>query len=105
MQAGWLDDLTNWLRETLEGLLAALLEALQSFALFVVEMVMQVFATIVEAIPVPDFLANGLGGMFSFLPPEILYFVDLFNIPEGLALVGAGVAFRLLRKLLTLGQW
>jgi hypothetical protein len=32
--------------------------------------------------------------------------VSVFNIPQGLAMIGADVAFRLfVRKLFTLGQW
>lgn len=105
LQAGPLDDITNWLKRQWEAMWAAIWQLIQDAFYWCVEGVMDVFATIIEAIPVPEFLQNGLGGMFSFLPAEILYFVGLFRIPEGLLMVGTGVAFRLLRKLLTVGQW
>lgn len=105
MHAGWLDDITDWLRRQIVALWEALLGLIADTFYWVVEQVMDLFASIVEAIPVPDFLSSGLGGLFAPLPPEMLYFVDLFNVPQGLAMIGAGVAFRLGRKLFTLGQW
>lgn len=61
---------------------------------------------IVYKIPVPDFLGGGgMQTLFSALPSDVIYFVWFFGVPEGLALIGAGVLFRLTRKALTLGQW
>lgn len=57
-------------------------------------------------IPVPSFLANAsLQTAFNGLGGEVLYLVDFFGIPPALGAIGAGVAFRLTRKALTLGQW
>ena len=60
---------------------------------------------LLSAIPVPEFLDGGLQALFSALPNSLLYFVQFFGIPQCLALIGAGVLFRLTRKALTLGQW
>lgn len=61
---------------------------------------------IINAIPVPSFLASGgLRSVFSALPDSVTYFVWFFGIPEALLIVSAGVVFRLTRKALTLGQW
>jgi hypothetical protein len=105
MQAGWLDDITGWFKRQFEAIWNAILQFFTDAFSWVLESVLDIFADIVEAIPVPDFLSNGLGTMFGNLDPAVLYFVGLFRIPEGLAILGAGVGFRLLRKLFTLGQW
>lgn len=60
---------------------------------------------LLSAIPVPEFLHGGLQSLFNALPNSLLYFVQFFGIPQCLALIGAGVLFRLTRKALTLGQW
>ena len=64
------------------------------------------FSAAVETIPVPDFLQNySLDQLLSALPEPVVWILSQANLPEGLAILGAGVAFRLLRKLFTLGQW
>lgn len=62
-------------------------------------------SALITAIPVPEFLTNGLSYYLTFIDPSILYFLERSGFAEGLALLGAGVTFRLLRKLITLGQW
>lgn len=104
-QVGWLDDLTAWIKRQLEALWNAFLEWTEDAFAWTLESIMGVFADIVEALPVPDFLQQGLGVLFANLDPGILYFVGQFRIPEGLAMLGIGVGFNLLRKLFTLGQW
>lgn len=57
-------------------------------------------------IPVPDFFTQyGLQSLFNALPDSVLWFVQFFGIPQALGVFGLGVAFRLTRKALTLGQW
>lgn len=61
---------------------------------------------LVNSIPAPSFLTQySLQTLFSHLPDSVLYFVSLFGIPQALGILGLGVAFRLLRKAMTLGQW
>lgn len=61
---------------------------------------------VLSAIPVPDFIQSAsLQQLFNGLGPDVLYLIDFFGIQYGLAIIGAGVAFRLTRKALTLGQW
>lgn len=102
----WLTDITKWLGDALKKLWDALVQLWQDAFLWVFEQVLSAWAMLVEALPVPDLLTTySLGGLFAALPPEVLYFAGLFKVPEGLAMIGAGVAFNLLRKLFTLGQW
>jgi hypothetical protein len=106
MQAGWLDDLTNWMRDQVERVWNAFVEFIGDAIVQLFATLLDLCATLIEAIPVPDFIANySLGQFFSALPPEILWGVGQFNIGEAFAMIGAGYAFRLLRKLFTLGQW
>ena len=104
-QAGWLTDVTAWLKRQIEELWKDFLEWTQDAFAWLLENVLDVFADIVLALPVPAFLQYGLGGLFAGLDPSVLYFVGLFRIPEGLMMLAAGVGFNLVRKLFTLGQW
>lgn len=105
MQAGWLDDITNWLGDQIEAVWHSFMQLCYDFLLVIVETVGDAFATAIESIPTPAFLVNGMGAMFNQLDPAVLYFVGQFRMPEGLLILSAGLSFRLLRKLFTLGQW
>lgn len=101
----WLKELTDWIARQLTALWDAFVEFIGDTLLALVELVLETFARLVEALPVPGFLEVGLGQVFGNLSPAILYYVGVFRIGEGLLVLAGGVAFRLLRKLLTLGQW
>lgn len=61
---------------------------------------------LLNKLPVPEFLSQySLQTLFNSLPDTVLYFVGLFGIPQAIGILGLGVAFRLTRKALTLGQW
>ncbi|MDH5829713.1 phage coat protein [Luteimonas sp. M1R5S18] len=106
MQAGWLDDLTNWLRDTLGGLWDDFVEFMGDLLISALEALCDFFASLIESIPVPDFITQySLDGLVSQLPPNVLWFLGVIRFPECIALLGLGVAFRLIRKLFTLGQW
>ncbi len=47
----------------------------------------------------------GIGSLLSGLPPYALYVIGNIRIGEAMAIIAAGVAFNLARKLVTLGQW
>ncbi len=106
MRAGWLEDVTNWLRETLLAFWNAFVQFIKDAVVLIIESVLDLFATAVEAIPVPDFIANGSIGQFvSGAGETVLWAASTFKLAEGMALLAAGYTFRLLRKLFTLGQW
>lgn len=103
---GWLTDLTNWLVEQIQRIWDAVTEFFGDLIVASIEAVLDLFATIVEAIPVPDFIGNySIGGLLSNVGSDLMWIMGAFRIGEGIALLGAGYAFRLMRKLLTLGQW
>jgi hypothetical protein len=106
MQAGWLQDLTNWIGRQLTALFEAIVEFFGDLLVLLVESVLNLFAMAVEAIPVPDWVTtNSIGAFLNNGGDTLMWAVGTFKIGEGLALIGLGFGFRLLRKLLTLGQW
>lgn len=106
MNVGWLDDLTNWLREQLERLFNFLVQLVKDAILWLLEAMLDLGALIIEAIPVPDWMGNySIAGMLGQAGPTIAWCVTTFRIGEAMTIIGAAYAFRLLRKVLTLGQW
>jgi len=101
-----MDGLLDWLWSAIKAVFAALWDFVTDLFVALVGALFDLFAWIIQHIPVPEFLASAsLSGLFANVDPSILYFVHFFNLPACLGLIGAGVAFRLLRKALTLGQW
>lgn len=103
---GWLTDLTEWFRQQLQTLWDAIEEFFGDLVVKVIEAVCDFFATVVEAIPVPDWVTTySLDTLLGAAGPTIGWLVATFKIGEGLGVLALGIAFRLLRKLFTLGQW
>jgi hypothetical protein len=103
---GWLDQLVGWLKDALAWLFAGFLGLVKGFLMAVVHMVLDGFLYLVSLIPVPDFLAhNSIGSMLGSAGPVIGWLGSSLDFGSAMALIAAGYAFRLLRKLFTLGQW
>ena len=102
----WLSGLTDWFVVLFQGLWADALEFANDSWVGIFDQVLSLVASIVSSIPVPGFLSTySLSVLFSSVPPEILYFVVLLRFSEAFAIIGAGVSFRMGRKVLTLFQW
>ena len=71
------------------------------------DLFLSAIGALISSAPAPQFLTQySLQSLIGQMGSDILYFVSVFNIPQGLAMLGAGVVFRLfVRKLFTLGQW
>lgn len=93
--------------ESIEKFVADLWDDLAEFFtdLFVsiLSMVLGVIATVIEALPSPDFLFNYSVG--SYIHQDVGYFLAQSGFGSALAVVGAAYAFRFLRRVLTLGIW
>lgn len=89
------------------GMLADVFEFFLDLPLVILKGILDGVLYLLESIPVPSFLDGGgaLQSVFSALPNDVQYFVGFFGIQYALAIIGAGVIFRLTRKALTLGQW
>lgn len=95
----------EWLWGIISGFWSDFVEFVTDIPLIILDSVLSAIASILESIPVPDFISSGLSGLSASVDPGILYFIDQSGIAAALSLLGAGVTFRLLRKLFTLGQW
>lgn len=94
-------DFVDWIQD----ILAVLLGWLKGFVLDIFELLLMGIVYVFGLITPPQFIVNGLDGVFGALPSDITYFLAQSGLSQGLAIYGAGVSFRLLRKLFTLGQW
>lgn len=101
----WLQNAIAWLWSFVIGMAQYVLAALADLAVSIFSAFLAGLGALIAAIPAPDFLSHGLGSLFSALSPGVLYFLGVFQVPAGLAMIGSAVAFRLVRKAVTLFQW
>lgn len=100
-----LHDITQWFGDLFKGAFVAIFLLLQDIAVSVFTAFLDAMGTLLAAIPVPDFMSGGLSAFWVNLPGGILYILTATGAPQALAIIGAGFAFRLTRKLFTLFQW
>lgn len=100
-----LAEFTEWLLDVVGQFFEDLWELVQDAFLWVVQQITDAVLWVLEQIPVPDFVANGMQALFDGLPQGTLYILGQLSIGTGLAMIGAGYGFRMVRKLLTLFQW
>lgn len=106
MRAGWLDDLTQWLKDLLKTLFDALLEFLADWIIHMLKMWLELFYLVFSQLQPPDFLtSHSIGGLLGQAGPTIGWIASTFQLGTAFALIGAGYVFRLIRKAITLGQW
>lgn len=106
LYVGPIDTITNWFKEQFTALWNAFKDFLGDMVTTVVQGVMHLFLAALNAIGVPDFLTTyNLGTLLGQAGPTIIWLAGVMRLGECLLVISAGVAFRLLRKLLTLGQW
>lgn len=97
---------TAWLFGLFQSVFTALWDIVTDLFVAIAEIVFLALAATINAIPAPDFLAQySLGGLLSQMPDYVLYFVGSMKLTECFAVIGAGFAFRMMRKIFTLGQW
>ncbi|OIQ70860.1 hypothetical protein GALL_475250 [mine drainage metagenome] len=101
----WLESAVSWFVGIVWQALHWVLQGFMDVAIWVFGGILSAFAILINGISLPSFLQGGLGGLFTGLDPGVLFFIGAFGIPQGLALIGAGFSFRLIRKLVTLFQW
>jgi hypothetical protein len=97
----WFDSLIDWIKEGFQSLVDLLLE----LPLLVLDGILQAIASLVASIPTPGFLSTGLSSLVNGLPDSVLYLASQTSLASAFAIIAGGVAFRLTRKLFTLGQW
>lgn len=103
---GWLEKLTTWLKEQLVAFFSAIGELFHDLGVWLFESVCDLTVWIVDNIGVPSFMTEySFQGLFDAMGPTAGWILTTFRIGECFAILGVGMIFRLLRKLLTLGQW
>lgn len=100
-----LKEFTDWLLGLVKKIFGALWDFVVDAAIAIFSGIVDAFASAVAAIPVPDWLANGLQSIYGQLDGALLYYLSQAGFPQALAILGAGYGFRMLRKIVTLFQW
>jgi len=96
---------TKWLWDLIKSLFSPVWDFISDIFIAAVDGIVGAFAELIAAIPVPDWFAGGLAQSWGGLDPGVLWFVSSAGVPAALGIIGAGYAFRLVRKFVTLFQW
>lgn len=96
---------TAWLGSLFKAAFEAIWTLLTDAFIWLLDAVLTAFSAIFAAIPLPEFVTGGLQSLWGQLPDGIVWALSASGLPACLAVVGTGFAFRILRKLFTLGQW
>ncbi|WP_369929324.1 hypothetical protein [Xanthomonas sp. NCPPB 2632] len=103
---GFVSKLTGWASGAMSAGFSSLVALLKDIVVAIISAILSLFALVIAAIPVPDFLKQySLGALLAAAGPDVGWFLTTLKIAQGLLTIGAGYAFRLLRKFLTLFQW
>ena len=91
--------MTEWVK----GIFAEFVQFLSDLPVMIMDGILSAVAAIFEALPAPDFLTGSQ--LNTWIPDDIKYFLVMSSVPESLAIIGSGVSFYILRKIITLGKW
>lgn len=101
-----LDNILTWLLALVTDVFNTVTGWLHDFLIWTLDTTLQAIATIISAIPIPSFMSSGgLSSLYGGLDPGLQYLLNVTGFAQALAILGAGVTFRLLRKFATLFQW
>lgn len=104
--SGWLSGLTNWFKELATNLWESFADFMLDFVTLVATNALLMWSTILEYMPVPEFLVNlNICGVLQEAGPTAGWLIGTLQIPAGFALIAGAIVFRLLRVFLTLFQW
>lgn len=103
----WLNLITSWFFGLFQKAFAALVSFIHDFSLWVVFQISDAIANAITAIPMPQFMVQGLDitALYSGMPGMVLYICSRMHLAAAVAIISAGIAFNLARKIFTLGQW
>ena len=101
----WISTFTAWLLSLVKSVFTSLWDFVTDVFISLIDLILTAFVSLISAIPVPDFIQGGLQSSIDGLDGTVLYILAQVRLPEALALIGVGYAFRLVRKFVTLFQW
>ncbi|GGI21067.1 DUF2523 domain-containing protein [Oxalicibacterium faecigallinarum] len=97
---------TGWLLELVLKVIKSIWDLLTDIAIAVTDLVLSALAAVIRAIPAPEFLTQyGIGNLINQFSSDILFFASAFGLNDCFAVLAAGFGFRMVRKIVTLGQW
>lgn len=88
-----------------EGLFDDFMEYMNDLPIQILKSVLESVLAIVQSITPPEFLEHSLGDSLGPAMGNIGYFLAQVGMPEAMGILAAGLGFRMLRKVLTLGFW
>ncbi|WP_454763090.1 DUF2523 family protein [Cupriavidus campinensis] len=95
-----------WLLSLVVKAFTAIWDLCTDLVINVADLFLTALAALIGAIPAPDFLTqHSLQSAFSQMSGDVLFFLGVFNIGPGIAMLGSAFAFRMARKVVTLFQW
>lgn len=100
-----LEEFTTWLLGLIKEAFSALWDFMSDVFVGLIDMLLTALVALFGTIPIPAFLSEGLGSVWSGMDGGAMYLLTALGVPQGLAIIGAGYAFRLVRKVVTLFQW
>jgi len=100
-----LQQITQWFKDLAIAAFTALWDLVTDAAISIADLALGALANLIAAVPLPDFLTGGLQALFGNVGTDIAYMLNQAGFGPAVALYGAGWAFRLVRKFVTLFQW
>lgn len=101
-----LSSFASWLMSLATKAFGAIWDLLTDLLINALDLFLTALSSLIIAIPAPDFLAgHALQDVFAQMSGDVLFFMSAFNVGPGIALLGSGFAFRMVRKVVTLFQW
>lgn len=97
----WFDALIDWIK----ALWTDFIEFMGDLPLKVLDGFLSAVSSLINALSLPDFVTGGVQSLVNDFPPSVLWAMDIINFPEMLAIVGAALAFKIIRRFATLGIW
>ncbi|WP_199030583.1 DUF2523 family protein [Ralstonia sp. ASV6] len=96
----------KWLDDIFVAIFVAIWQITEDLFIDALDLLLQGFSYVLSYLPTPTFLTGvSLQTLFGSLGGDVLYFFGVFNIGQGISLLGAAFAFRMARKVVTLFQW
>jgi len=103
---GWLQQWKDWVVQQLEQWWNDVEEFAHERSLDVFDALLSCVDFVVNQIPVPAFIeGHSIGNYLGSAGPTIGWIATELRVAEGLGFIGAAYAFRLLRKIVTVGFW
>ena len=94
-----IDNILEWLGNFYDSIIAFI----GDLPLLFLQMILEAVAFIFAAIPLPSFLTDY--SLSSYIDSNITYLLIQSSFPESLAVIRSAIAFKILRRVLTLGIW